>query len=318
MPIARDVLVSVLLLLSSRAAMAAEPAGDWPGEKWPTASPAELGLDETQLAKARDYALDRRRLGLRHLAAGWCWPGATSRALRPEVVHEVVRRRRCWAGDQGRQGAARRPGEEAPSRRSASRRRANAKTGWLDGSRSACWPTRRPGSTSRAGTSRCCFEPGTQWDYSDGGPNWLAECITLAYRRDLDEVMFERVFTPLGITADDLVWRKNAYRPRPARRHHAARVRLGFQRQRATAMARIGYLYLRDGWWDGRADPAARVYASASAQPDPAWRSCPCRKPEDYGQRLGALRPALVEQCRRDDRRACRATPTGRGASTTA
>lgn len=57
------------------------------------------------------------------------------------------------------------------------------------------------------------FEPGTKWSYSDGGPNWLAECLTLTYRRDLQEVLFERVFTPIGITHEDLVWRKNAYRP---------------------------------------------------------------------------------------------------------
>ena len=24
------------------------------------------------------------------------------------------------------------------------------------------------------------FEPGTKWQYSDGGPNWLADCVTLA------------------------------------------------------------------------------------------------------------------------------------------
>ena len=31
------------------------------------------------------------------------------------------------------------------------------------------------------------FEPGTRWHYSDAGPNWLAECLTLAYRRGMRE-----------------------------------------------------------------------------------------------------------------------------------
>src|SRR5204863_1145078 len=63
------------------------------------------------------------------------------------------------------------------------------------------------------GYTALLFAPGTRWAYSDGGPNWLAECVTLAYGQDLDALMFERVFTPLGIGREDLVWRKNAYRP---------------------------------------------------------------------------------------------------------
>src|SRR5687768_12906699 len=32
-------------------------AASWPGEQWPAAIPAALGLDETKLVQARDYAL---------------------------------------------------------------------------------------------------------------------------------------------------------------------------------------------------------------------------------------------------------------------
>src|SRR5688500_9665821 len=75
-------------------------------------------------------------------------------------------------------------------------------------------PTRKPAGLSKpGGYVPLLFKPGTEWAYSDSGPNWLAECITVSYRRDVDELMYERVFTPLGIRRADLVWRKNQYRP---------------------------------------------------------------------------------------------------------
>ena len=48
-------LLSFFLLLTAVAS--ALPAASWPGEQWPTTTPAQLGLDETKLAQARDYAL---------------------------------------------------------------------------------------------------------------------------------------------------------------------------------------------------------------------------------------------------------------------
>ncbi|MBM3334536.1 serine hydrolase [Candidatus Sumerlaeota bacterium] len=93
--------------------------------------------------------------------------------------------------------------------------------------------------------------PGTEWLYSDAGPNWLAECITLAYGRDVNELMFERVFMPLGIGNDDMVWRKNSYRPHEIagipRREFGSGISANVD-----AMARIGYLYLRGGEWNGK------------------------------------------------------------------
>jgi CubicO group peptidase (beta-lactamase class C family) len=63
--------------------------------------------------------------------------------------------------------------------------------------------------------------------------------------------MFERVFTPLGITKKDLTWRNNAYRPREIdgvpRREFGSGISAD-----VNAMARIGYLYLRRGKWKDR------------------------------------------------------------------
>ncbi len=92
------------------------------------------------------------------------------------------------------------------------------------------------------------FEPGTEWFYSDSGPNWLAECITLAYKRDLNDVMFERVFAPIGIKPSDIKWRANAYRPHTIDGVGRREFGSGFN-SNVNAMARLGYLYLREGKW---------------------------------------------------------------------
>ena len=73
---------------------------------------------------------------------------------------------------------------------------------------------------------------GAKWSYSDGGPNWLAECVTLVYGRDLQELMFERVFSPIGIGRDDLKMACELLPAQGDQRPPAARVRLRHQRQR--------------------------------------------------------------------------------------
>jgi CubicO group peptidase (beta-lactamase class C family) len=67
----------------------------------------------------------------------------------------------------------------------------NAAAGWLDKITLKHLATQTAGFEKPGGYGKLLFEPGTEWAYSDGGPNWLAECVTLAYRRDLDALMFE-------------------------------------------------------------------------------------------------------------------------------
>ena len=124
----------------------------------------------------------------------------------------------------------------------------NRKTGWLDDVTLLHLATHTAGFEKPGGYRRLMFRPGTKWSYSDGGPNWLAECVTLAYRKDVRDLMFARVFMPLGISKSDLTWRRNAYRPAKingiTRREFGSGVHAN-----VNAMARIGYLYLRNGRW---------------------------------------------------------------------
>ena len=93
------------------------------------------------------------------------------------------------------------------------------------------------------------FDPGTTWAYSDGGANWLADCLTLTYKQDLQDLMFDRFFSKLGIADSDLTWRNNSYRPDQLegvkRREFGSGISANVE-----AMAKLGYLYLRRGKWE--------------------------------------------------------------------
>ena len=121
----------------------------------------------------------------------------------------------------------------------------NAQTGWLDAITLRHLANQTAGFEKPGGYTNLLFAPGTQWHYSDGGPNWLAECLTLAYGRDLNDVMFERVFTPLGIKAGDIRWRRHSYRPDLIGGIKRREFGSGFSAN-VNAMARIGS-YLREG-----------------------------------------------------------------------
>ncbi len=127
----------------------------------------------------------------------------------------------------------------------------NARTGWLDKITLRMLAMQTAGFEKPGGFGKLLFEPGTKWHYSDGGPNWLADCLTLVYRRDLAELMFERVFGPIGIGREDLRWRNNSYRPHELdgipRREFGSGVSANVE-----AMAKFGLLYLREGRWNDR------------------------------------------------------------------
>ncbi len=75
----------------------------------------------------------------------------------------------------------------------------NIDTGWLDQITIRHLATQTAGFEKPGGYTKLIFKPGEKWSYSDGGPNWLAECVTRAYQQDVSDLLFERVFTPLGI-----------------------------------------------------------------------------------------------------------------------
>ncbi len=146
--------------------------------------------------------------------------------------------------------------------------------------------THTAGFEKTAGWGELRFEPGTGWLYSDGGTNWLADILTLAYGRDLKDLMNERVFQPLGITVgdsqrgdEDLSWSFSRLdRPEKLngipRRPFNAGIHANVE-----AMAKIGYLYLRGGRW-GERQVIPKQYVDMVRAPLPGVVGLPVKEDE--------------------------------------
>jgi CubicO group peptidase (beta-lactamase class C family) len=252
-------------LLITAAATLSAADHPFPGEEWSQAAPADAGMDEDLLAKAREYALTGEGSGCitRHGRLVMSWGDlahrydlkSTTKSIGVTALGLAIADGRIQLADKAR---AHHPTFGVPPE-------SNAETGWLDDITILHLATQTAGFEKPGGYEKLLFRPGTKWHYSDGGPNWLAECVTLEYRRDVRDLLFERVFTPLGISAQDLVWRNNAYRDHALdglpRREFGSGVRANVD-----AMARIGYLYLRQGRW-GANQILPREFVARCAKP---------------------------------------------------
>ncbi|MBI5393739.1 MAG: serine hydrolase [Verrucomicrobia bacterium] len=242
---------SLLAFLWAVSVHGKDPELVWPDPDWPRVTPVEAGMDEAKLAQARDYALTGGGSGciIRHGKQVFAWGDAkqlydlksSSKSFGVTVLGLALMDGKVKLDDPAKKFC---PALGVPPDE-------NAQTGWLDKITLRMLATQTAGFEKPGGFGKLLFEPGTKWHYSDGGPNWLADCLTLVYRRDLCELMFERVFSPIGIGRGDLRWRNNSYRPRLLdgipRREFGSGISANVE-----AMSRFGYLYLREGRWENR------------------------------------------------------------------
>ena len=270
-----------VIIITSMVDIAAATDINWPAAEWTRAKPADVGMDGALLRQARDYALKGGGSGriTRHGRLVMEWGDQAKRydlksttksigvtALGLALLDGKVKSLDDLARDYH-------PSFGTPPE-------SNAKRRWRDKITLFHLATQTAGFDKPGGYTELMFEPGTKWSYSDGGPNWLAECLTLSYKRDVRDLMFERVFDKIGVTADDLTWRRNSYREKElngvARREFGSGVSAN-----ADAMARIGYLYLRRGEWRGeRIIPAS--FVDAARMTPKSVRGKPVVKPETY------------------------------------
>jgi CubicO group peptidase (beta-lactamase class C family) len=224
----------------------------WPGRKWEQARPEEMGMDAAILRKARDYALTGSGSGcvIRYGRCVMQWGDQTQRYDLKSTTKAIGITAVGLALKDGKINSLRdRAKKYHPS--FGIKPESNIETGWLDKITLFDLATQTAGFDKNGGYTELMFEPGTKWSYSDGGPNWLAECVTLVYGRDLNKLMFERVFGPIGISTSDLTWRNNAYRPREINGIKRREFGSGISAN-VDAMARIGYLYLQRGRWQDK------------------------------------------------------------------
>jgi CubicO group peptidase (beta-lactamase class C family) len=226
-------------------------AGEFPGERWTSATPADAGLDAAKLNEARDYALTGGGSGYITRAGKLVlsWGDLKKRYDLKSTTKSFGATALGLAVLDGKIALTDRVTQHHPA--FGTPPQSNAETGWIDKITILHLATQTAGFEKPGGYTKLIFEPGTKWSYSDGGPNWLAECITLAYKQDVEKLMFDRVFTPLGITRNDLTWRNNSYRDHKIegipRREFGSGISANVD-----AMARVGLLYLRGGMWNGR------------------------------------------------------------------
>ena len=239
------------LLTRLPASLSADSKEVWPGRTWTHASPEEVGLDPVQLRRARDYALSGGGSGmiLRHGKVVLTWGDlhrlydlkSTTKSIGVTALGLAIGDGKMHLKDKAIQYH---PSLAVPPE-------SNRKTGWIPLITIEHLATHTAGFEKPGGYTRLVFRPGTMWSYSDGGPNWLAECLTLVYHQDLKDLLFQRVFGPLGITERDLKWRENIYRPHRIQGIPRREFGSGISAN-VDAMARIGYLYLRGGRWKHR------------------------------------------------------------------
>lgn len=263
------------------ASSAAGPArAVWPTATWQTATPASRGMDAGLLDQARAYALTAGGSGMiirsGYLVLSW---GSTSTAYETKSTTKSIGSMLLGLAvsdglvdldDPMRQHL---PAAGNPPA-------SNESTGWLHDVTLRQLGQHTSGFEEPGGFEIIRWAPGTTWYYSNCGTNWLADVLTVRFGQDLDAVIRARVLNVIGIPSSHFTWRANAYRGPTiqgiARREFGSGVSAS-----ADALARIGYLYLRGGEWNGTTVlPAA--FTALVGQHDPSIDALPNMAPVQF------------------------------------
>jgi CubicO group peptidase (beta-lactamase class C family) len=98
-------------------------------------------------------------------------------------------------------------------------------------------------------------DPGTKWVYNSGGSHLMSQVVKQATDTTIDKYAERHLFGPLGIA--DYYWKKS-----PTGLPDGE----GGLYLRSEDLAKIGYLYLNDGVWDGRRILPPTWVANATAR----------------------------------------------------
>jgi CubicO group peptidase (beta-lactamase class C family) len=229
----------------------------FPTSEWATATPAEMNMDVAKLDQARDYSLIGGGAGFitRRGRAIYTWGDTTLLYDLKSATKSIGSIALGLALDDGRLQLADSAQMHLATLGVPPNR--NTTTGWLDEITVLQLATHTAGFQKPGGYISLVYRPGTTWFYSDGGVNWLADVLTEVYGEDLNTLLFSRVWSTMGITDasvtpnGSLIWRANAARDDRLNGVKRRELASGISAN-VDAMARIGYLFLRRGEWDGQ------------------------------------------------------------------
>ncbi len=239
------------ILATSLSVCRSARADVWPGKEWAASTPESQGLSGAALDQAVDYA--QRHGGasgcvIRHgyLVKEWGSPtaladikSATKAAFGATVLGLAVDAGLVRLDDKARVHSPQLGGDRPENR-----------VDWLGEITVRQLATMTAGfDDSRPG--KLVNRPGTSGIYSNDTANLLADLLTLKYGEDLESVMRRKVMDPIGVFPSAWRWRDNQYRPKILNglktREFASGIKITHR-----ALARIGYLYLRGGRWNGQ------------------------------------------------------------------
>lgn len=268
------VLLAGLIVTHSHAAT------PWPTNGWATSTPAAQEMDQSLLEQARDFTLTAGGAGLitRHGYAVLSWGNQGSRREIKSATKSIGVSLLAMAIDDGLvalddHAQTHYPPVGTPPS-------SNTGTGWLDEITLRQLATHTAGFDKSGGYIDLLYQPGTTWAYSDGGANWLADVLTVKFGDDLDNVLNNRMLTPLGISGSQFDWRSHATRDDLIEGIKRREISSGIFIS-VDAMARIGYLYLRGGQWNGTQIVPAWFAAEASTV-DPTIGGATIANPSKY------------------------------------
>ena len=225
--------------------------GPWPTNGWQSAIPSDAEMEQSLLEQARDYALTGGGAGMitRHGQLVMSW-GDTSRLY---DVNSVTKSIGALLLGLAVKDSIVTLSDLAQTHYPAvgANPTTNVSTGWLNEITVMNLATHSAGFAKPAGYVDMLVQPGTAWAYSDAGFNWLADTLTVANQSDLLPILDSRILSPLGVTTADYSWSNSVHRDTLVegfvRREFNSSIDISVD-----AMARVGYLALRNGSWDSQ------------------------------------------------------------------
>lgn len=224
----------------------------FPRGTWPQANPRSVGMSVDKLLEAKAAA---KKYGtgagcvIRHGLVVFRWGDFDQRFLIQSATKSWGSVLLGLALDAGKFGLGDKVIRHLPNL--GAKPTSNTRTGWLDDITFEQLATHTGGFPEPSGYSALQAKPGTTYIYSNCGTNWLANAITNRFRQDLRVLASDRLFHPLWLSGKDIAWRTPAIFFTDKVYGLPATEFNGGITANVNAMARLGYLFLHGGNWNG-------------------------------------------------------------------